>query len=30
MQPVSPERTLYLNAPQTAQRSTGSPQSKAR
>jgi cell division protein FtsL len=30
MQPVSPERTLYLNAPQTAQRSAGSPQSKAR
>jgi cell division protein FtsL len=30
MQPVNPERTLYLNAPQPAQRSAGSPQSKGR
>jgi cell division protein FtsL len=30
MQPVSPERTLYLNAPQPVQRSAGSSQSKGR
>ncbi len=30
MQPVSPERTLYLNAPQPAQRSAGPAQSKGR
>jgi cell division protein FtsL len=30
MQPVGPDRTLYLNTPQTAQRSAGSAPSKAR
>ena len=30
MQPVSPERTLYLNTPQTAQRSAGATPSKGR
>lgn len=30
MQPVSPERTLYLNAPQPASRSAGAASSKGR
>lgn len=30
MQPVSPERTLYLNTPPTAPRSAGAAQSKGR